>query len=135
MTGTRNKGGLVFALGAVLAFAASLLLIADWYAHRPQPDQRVAFGEVIEATHAYVGPLRRPLLKIRVAGEGHVVHAVLMVDSARGIPQRVSFYYPPSADGEVQLLDETSSLIGASLGACLALIATLLSMGLGRRRS
>lgn len=77
--------------------------------------------------------IRRPLLTIRVDGTSDIVKSVLLINSSGQVPNQVSFYSPPIDPNDVQLLEETSSLIAALCMAALSMLCALLLLPIPRR--
>jgi len=72
-------------------------------------------------------------LTVKVHGEQSTVQAVLLVDSATATPDEVTFYFPPLSSGDVQLHEETSSLVAALLGFTLSAIGLALAFAMRKR--
>jgi hypothetical protein len=121
-------------ISAVLALVIALVFLQDWISNRPAADAHVQGGQVVSRDMIVIASvIRRPLLTIRVDGTSDIVKSVLLINSSGQVPNQVSFYSPPIDPNDVQLLEETSSLIAALCMAALSMLCALLLLPIPRR--
>jgi hypothetical protein len=121
----------------VFSIAMSVYFFYDWQSHRPVAESRLQHGQVVSREMTMVaGFIRRPLLTIKVEGTSDTVNSILIVNSVRHVPDRVSFYSPPADSSDVQLLEETSPLVAATFTFVLSVLCTglLVSISKSSRR-
>ncbi len=94
-----------------LSWALGNILLVEWLDTHESAAWRLASGEVIEHEQVTVYAVAtRPKVTIRVDGSGETVHAVLSMNAADQVPERVTFRYSGDASREVQLLEEDDPL-------------------------
>jgi hypothetical protein len=117
------KNFATLSLGCIFCLAVSLFYFLDWYKNIPTPEQRVLQGKIVKVEEKAVGPFIRPSVVVKLNNSEESVRATFMVDGKRNnIPNDVSFFYPPRSGNEVQLIEETSSLVMAVTALILAFV-------------
>lgn len=123
------------AVGSIAVLAVAVGLLWDWGLHVPDSDQKLARGTVMARDFTFVGPLRRPRLTVEVPGLSAPIQAILLVNSSNQVPDSVSLYVPVKDPTDVQLLEETSSLLAACFGAVIGLTGLFISFWLTVKRA
>ena len=94
-----------------LSWALGNILLVEWLDARESAAWHLASGEVTGFEYVTVYAVAtRPKVTIRVDGSGETVHAVLSMNAADQVPERVTFRYSGDANREVQLLEEDDPL-------------------------